>query len=110
MSDSEKNITSSRKLYWEVASKEPWREELSFEASKIFMDSSAAKSFATNKPISARGKHIDLRTHHVRELIANKVVELLYVPTANNVADLLTKILGLPKIQHFVQLMNMSKE
>ena len=54
-----KHITWSRKLYWEVASKEPCREEISFEGSTLHIDSTAAKLIATNKEISARGKHID---------------------------------------------------
>ena len=110
LSDSGKHITWSRKLYWEVANKEPWREEISFDASRIFIDSTAAMSLATNKQISARGKHIDLRTHHVRELLMTTVIELLYVQSQNNIADLLTKILGLPLMKHLIQLMNMSKE
>ena len=39
-------------------------------------------------------KHIDIRHHFVRHYIKTGVIELLYVPTADNVADVFTKALG----------------
>ena len=67
-------------------------------------------SLATNKQILPRVKHIDLRTPHMRELVMNNVIRLLYVQSRNNIADLFTKILGLPKIFNFIQLMNIPKD
>ena len=39
-------------------------------------------------------KHIDIRYHFVRHYIETKVIELFYVPSAENVSDILTKALG----------------
>ena len=36
----------------------------------------------------------------------NNIVRLLYLQSKKKVADLFTKIVGLPKIHHFIQLMN----
>ncbi len=38
-----------------------------------------------------RAKHIDLREHFVHEAHSNKVLQLMPVDSADNVADLLTK-------------------
>jgi hypothetical protein len=42
-----------------------------------------------------RSKHIDHRYFHIRELIDDKVVKMIYVKSADNRADWLTK--PLPK-------------
>ena len=39
-------------------------------------------------------KHIDVRYHFVRYYICNKLIELFYVPTAENVSDIFTKALS----------------
>ena len=41
-----------------------------------------------------RSKHIDIQYHYARELIRNGRVMLNYVPTADTLADLLTKSLS----------------
>ena len=41
-----------------------------------------------------RSKHIDLRAHFIREKVAAGVVDLKYVPTNEQLADILTKALG----------------
>lgn len=38
-----------------------------------------------------RTKHIDVRYHHIRQQVKSKKISLNYVPTNENVADLLTK-------------------
>ena len=42
-----------------------------------------------------RTKHIDIKYHYVRETVEKKQVQLVYCPTENMIADILTK--GLPK-------------
>jgi len=44
-----------------------------------------------------RTKHIDIRYHFIRERIVSKEVELKYIPTKNQLADLLTKGLQKPR-------------
>jgi hypothetical protein len=39
-------------------------------------------------------RHIDIRHHFVRHYIKTGVIEIFYVPTADNVADRFTKALG----------------
>lgn len=59
------HMTFSRKLYWKVASKESWREDIIFKGGNAFIDSTAEISLELSKKISKRGEQIDLRTHHV---------------------------------------------
>jgi hypothetical protein len=45
-----------------------------------------------------RTKHIDIRYHFTRNLVEDRVIQVDYIPTAENTADLLTK--GLPRETH----------
>jgi hypothetical protein len=64
---------------------------------KIFCDNkSAAQLFATLKT-NNRVKHLNMRIQFIRELINEGVIAIHFVPTAHNVADLLTK--ALPRAQ-----------
>ncbi len=110
LSDCAKYLSWTRKLYWEVAKKEPWTERVSFDVRRVYCDSTAAKSLTETKKISVRGKHIDLRAHHVKELLFNNIIQLIHVRSCENTADLLTKILALPRIRHLSQLLRMTKE
>ena len=68
-----------RKLFWEFVHKQPWWEEKHFEASKIHIDSTFAISLATNEQNYAKNKHVDMKLHHVKELLRLGVVRLSYV-------------------------------
>ena len=58
---------------------------------KIYCDNKSAKDLAENPIHHDRTKHIDIRFHRIREFILDGTVEVHYVPTANNVADIFTK-------------------
>ena len=64
------------------------------EPTVIRTDSAAAKALAEASTTSQRSKHIDLRFHHVRELIDNGDIVLEKVSSAENLADVLTKPLA----------------
>ena len=49
----------------------------------------------------ARTKHIDIRYHFIRYVIANGTIRLVYCPTNDMVADTLTKALPSAKAKHF---------
>lgn len=52
------------------------------------------KSFDNGK----RSKHIDIKVHYIKDIVNKKLLSVNYVPTNENVSDLLTK--ALPKIKH----------
>jgi hypothetical protein len=65
-------------------------------ATTILTDSQGSIALAKNPEHHQRSKHIDVRYHFVRELLANQTIEMVYVPSAQNVADQLTKPLSGP--------------
>ena len=73
----------------------------------IWCDNIGAAALASNSVFHARTKHIEVDVHFIREKIAAKVVELRHVPSAENVADILTKPLHIPQFVHLVSKLNM---
>ncbi|KAG2017226.1 hypothetical protein CC2G_015300 [Coprinopsis cinerea AmutBmut pab1-1] len=76
-------------------------EELEFfppETSTIFSDNQAAIAISRHPEFHPRTKHIDLAYHFLRDLVANNTLEIVYVRTDLNLADLFTK--GLPRSRH----------
>ena len=61
----------------------------------IFCDNQAAIKLAIDDNYHARTKHIDIRYHFIRQVIADKTITLIYCPTDDMAADFLTK--SLPK-------------
>ena len=66
--------------------------------STIFSDNQAAIVIAHHPEFHARTKHIDITYHFLRDLVKSGTLNLVYVNTHKNLADLFTK--GLPRITH----------
>ena len=60
-----------------------------------------AIKLAQNTITHSRSKHIDIRHHFVRDLVEREVVQLQYISTDQNIADILTKALGRLKFNQF---------
>ena len=65
----------------------------------------AAIRLALNAGGTKRSKHIALRFHVVRELVAAGVVIIEHAVSAENVADIFTKALGRVKFHKFVYML-----
>ena len=63
----------------------------------ILSDSQGAMALAKNPEHHARSKHIDVRYHYVRRVVADGAVRLEYVASADQAADQLTKPLSKPQ-------------
>lgn len=64
-------------------------------ATPVKSDNQSAIAWATGERCpSNRAKHIDVRIHFIRELISTGILDVCYVPTELNDADILTKPLG----------------
>jgi len=77
-------------------------ENLGFPQAKptpLYIDNQAAILHSKANRYHARTKHFDIKLHHIRNLIKNKTVEPIYVPTTEQLADILTKILPRPIFQ-----------
>jgi hypothetical protein len=67
----------------------------------LLSDNQGAIALAKNNKFHARSKHIDIRYHFIHEAVENRQVELTYVPTAENIADIFTKPLAVQKFNYF---------
>ncbi len=74
---------------------------------RILTDNQASLALLKNPLTSQRAKHIDVQYHFAREHVLRKEVVFEYCPTANMVADCLTKAVPRPKFQYCVQEMGL---
>ncbi|CAL1359087.1 unnamed protein product [Linum trigynum] len=63
------------------------------QAPTIFCDNLRAIHFSSNPVFHSRMKHLALDYHFVRQLVTSKALHLRHVPTASQLADVLTKAL-----------------
>jgi len=85
--------------------------ELGIEQTKptvLLIDNKSAIDLAHNPEFHARAKHIDIRHHFLRYNIEDKTIEINWIPTDDNIADVFTKALSRVKHQKFVQELGMS--
>ncbi|GKC19850.1 hypothetical protein Tco_1022000 [Tanacetum coccineum] len=54
-----------------------------------------------------RSKHIDIRFHFIKEKVENGVVELYFVNTEYQLADIFTKALGRERIEFLINKLGM---
>jgi hypothetical protein len=74
---------------------------LNTKAVPICADNEGGIFIASNPVQERRTKHIDVRYHYVRDLVEQKRVEIVWVPTDDNIADMFTKNLGHIKFLKF---------
>lgn len=67
----------------------------------IYEDNNGCISIAKNPTSHKRSKHIDIKYHFSREQVEKNVINIHYIPTGSQVADLLTKPLTSPKFLEF---------
>ncbi|MCO5556255.1 hypothetical protein L7F22_009801 [Adiantum nelumboides] len=70
-------------------------------ANTIYTDSQSALAIARNPIFHARTKHIEVHYHYVRERLSAGEINLPYVPTQDNLADIFTKALSREKPEAF---------
>ncbi|GJX14809.1 hypothetical protein Tco_0206567 [Tanacetum coccineum] len=64
-----------------------------FNQIPLYYDNKSAIALCCNNVQHSRSKHIDIRHHFIREQVENRVVELYFVETNYQLADILTKAL-----------------
>ena len=64
---------------------------------KVYCDNKLAISIAHNLVLHDRTKHVEVDKHFIKEKLDSGLVCMPYIPTTEQVADILTK--GLPKKQ-----------
>ncbi|KAL0403199.1 UNVERIFIED_CONTAM: Retrovirus-related Pol polyprotein from transposon TNT 1-94 [Sesamum radiatum] len=73
---------------------------------QLHCDSQSAIYLAKNQVYHARTKHINVRYHKIRELIASGEIMLQKVHISENAVDMLTKPLTVDKFNHCLDLLN----
>ena len=70
----------------------PWTDHAKLALTTINVDSTTAISMACRESSTPRMKHIDLKYHHVRNLVQRGIIVINKVHTSEQVADGLTKV------------------
>ena len=71
----------------------------------VYCDNQGAIFISKNAISNKKSKHIDIRYHYVRELIQEKkLLDIVYIPTDDNLADQLTKSVTAEVLRKFVDL------
>ena len=81
---------------------------LDFRPIPIFTDNKSFILFSKNDINNNRTKHIDTHYHYTRNQITEGNIELFFIPTSENPADILTKALGPNKHKHVLTILGLS--
>ena len=79
-------------------------------STRIYTDSQSAIALAKNPIYLPRTKHIDIQYYYIREALVNKLTELVFIPTSQQLADYLTKpgsIQGWPNFLENISLLRL---
>ena len=73
----------------------------------LFVDNQGAMKIAENDSITERSKHIEVKYHFIKHHIKARKVHLEYVPTDEQIADVMTKLRTVQKHRTFTAGMGM---
>ena len=76
-----------------------------YKKATLYGDNQGALALSKNPVNHQRSKHIDIKFHFIRSEVQNGRVELVYVPSQENVADIFTKPIGRNKFGGFVNML-----
>ncbi|TYH18023.1 hypothetical protein ES288_A05G236600v1 [Gossypium darwinii] len=76
---------------------------------EIFCDNKETITMTKNPTFHNRTKHVDIRYHFIRDLVANGEITLEYYSTQDQLADVLTKSLSKEKFYYFRTLLGVCK-
>nr|GEZ27164.1 retrovirus-related Pol polyprotein from transposon TNT 1-94 [Tanacetum cinerariifolium] len=80
---------------------------LVFNKIPMYCDSKSALALCCNNVQHSWSKHIDIRYHFIKEQVENGVIELYFVNTEYQLADLFTKALGRDRIEFLTNKLGM---
>nr|GEU46379.1 retrovirus-related Pol polyprotein from transposon TNT 1-94 [Tanacetum cinerariifolium] len=80
---------------------------LGFNKIPMYSDNKSAIALCCNNVQHSRSKHIDIRYHFIKKQVENGVIELYFVNTEYQLADLFTKALGRDIIEFLINKLGM---
>ncbi|WVZ17888.1 hypothetical protein V8G54_010870 [Vigna mungo] len=90
----------SKRALADLASEIAWTRSLLYELRlpllrkpTLWCDNMSARVLASNPVMHARSKHIDIDVHCIRDQLLQNEIFVAYVPSADQIADCLTKAL-----------------
>lgn len=75
----------------------------------MWCDNLGATYLSANPVFHARTKHIEVDYHFVRERVANRLLDIRFISTNDQIADGFTKALTVRKLEMFRHNLNLSK-
>ena len=75
--------------------------QLPLQTVTIYADNQGSICLTEHQTCHKRTKHIDVKYHATRDYVAKKHIEVSYIPSNQNIADLFTKPLPGPKLKSF---------
>ncbi|GJZ78565.1 hypothetical protein Tco_0643402 [Tanacetum coccineum] len=73
----------------------------------MYCDNKSAIALCCNNVQHSRSKHIDIKFHFIKEQVENEVVDLYFVNTEYQLADIFTKSLGRERIEFLINKLGM---
>ncbi|GKB15854.1 putative ribonuclease H-like domain-containing protein [Tanacetum coccineum] len=80
---------------------------LGFNKIPMYCDNKSAIALSCNNVQHSRSKHIDIRFHFIKEHVENGVIELYFVNTEYQLADIFTKALARGRIEFLINKLGM---
>nr|GEZ12302.1 retrovirus-related Pol polyprotein from transposon TNT 1-94 [Tanacetum cinerariifolium] len=80
---------------------------LGFNKIPMYCDNKSVIALCCNNVKHSQSKHIDIRYHFIKEQVENGVIELYFVNTEYQLADLFTKALGRDRIEFLINKLGM---
>nr|GEV60796.1 retrovirus-related Pol polyprotein from transposon TNT 1-94 [Tanacetum cinerariifolium] len=78
-----------------------------FNKIPIYCDNKSDIALCCNNVQHSRSKHINIRYHFIKEQVENRVIELYFINTEYQLADLFTKAIGRDRIEFFINKLGM---
>ncbi|GJY68571.1 retrovirus-related pol polyprotein from transposon TNT 1-94 [Tanacetum coccineum] len=78
-----------------------------FNKIPMYYDNKSVIALCCNNVQHSRSKHIDIRFHFIKEHVENGVIELYFVNTEYQLADIFTKALGRKRIEFLINKLGM---
>jgi hypothetical protein len=71
----------------------------------IHYDNTSSISVSKNSVLHSKTKHIPIKYHFLREQVTNRVVQLNYIPSTEQIVDIFTKPLATTPFGHLHQML-----